>query len=103
MKLSLSHAMLLMLLLSFFQRSTLNSQPSSTNHVLDLDGNGSCVELPHAVFENLDEATVEGWVKRRNLNGSRKFLDTGLSQQKMFFAARAPGALPFKANHGEAV
>ncbi len=45
MKLSLSHAMLLMLLLGFSQPSTLNPQPSSTNRVLDLDGNGSYVEL----------------------------------------------------------
>ena len=40
------------------QPSTLNSQPASINHVLDLDGNGSYVELPPHIFDELTEATV---------------------------------------------
>lgn len=33
------------------------------NHVLQLDGEGDYVQLPSGAFENLDEATVEMWVK----------------------------------------
>ena len=33
------------------------------NRVLELDGDGDYVELPSNVFNELDEATVEGWVK----------------------------------------
>jgi len=41
--------------------SELTTRPA--NQVLRLDGQGSHVELPPNVFNNLDEATVEGWVK----------------------------------------
>ncbi|MHB8520022.1 MAG: LamG-like jellyroll fold domain-containing protein [Limisphaerales bacterium] len=44
------------------QPSTLNSQ-LPTNRVLELDGNFSCVELPPNIFNDLDEATVEAWVR----------------------------------------
>src|SRR5262245_10555488 len=33
------------------------------NRVLELDGNGSYVELPPNIFNDLTDATVEGWVK----------------------------------------
>ncbi|MEW6161351.1 MAG: LamG-like jellyroll fold domain-containing protein, partial [Verrucomicrobiota bacterium] len=36
---------------------------SAQNRVLELDGNGSYVELPPNVFTNLTEATIEGWAK----------------------------------------
>ncbi len=49
---------------SLSQPSTLNSlsrrseakadQPSSTNRVLELDGNGSCVELPPNIFNDFE-------------------------------------------------
>ena len=45
--------------------STPNSQ-AATNHVLELDGNGSYVELPPNIFNDLTEATVEAWVKWRS-------------------------------------
>ena len=33
------------------------------NRVLQLDGQGDYVQLPDNIFNNLDEATIEGWVK----------------------------------------
>ena len=36
-----------------------------SNRALDLDGKGSYVELPPNIFNELTEATVEGWVKWR--------------------------------------
>ena len=46
----------------FSQLSFLNAQPAP-NRVLELDGNGSYVELPPNIFKDLEEATVEGWEK----------------------------------------
>jgi hypothetical protein len=51
----------LVLLLSF-PLTRLHAQPSSpTNHILELDGTNSFIELPPNIFSNLTEATVEGW------------------------------------------
>ena len=32
------------------------------NRVLQLDGQGDYIQLPDNIFNNLDEATIEGWV-----------------------------------------
>ena len=56
--------------LVLFQSFTLHAQPSVTNQVLELDGNGSYVELPPNIFKDLKEATVEEWAKRESF-GSR--------------------------------
>ncbi len=62
----------LLLLLSIWglrAQPAANNQPRTTNNeptpnrVLDLDGNGSYVELPPNIFNDLDEATVEAWVR----------------------------------------
>jgi hypothetical protein len=63
------------LLLLLAQPLTLNSQPAFTNRVLDLDGDGSYVELPAAAFTNLTEVTVEGWVKWASLPFMSRFFD----------------------------
>jgi len=36
---------------------------SAKNRVLQLDGQGDYVQLPDNIFNDLDEATIEGWVK----------------------------------------
>src|SRR5579863_9223905 len=46
-----------------------------TNHVLQLDGTNSYVELPADAFTNLDEVTVEGWVKWDSLGANCRFFD----------------------------
>jgi hypothetical protein len=37
--------------------------PVATRHVVELDGTGGYVELPPNIFNALDEATVEAWVR----------------------------------------
>lgn len=48
-----------------------------TNHVLELDGTNSFVELPPNIFNDLTEATVEGWIKWNRLGSSTRFFDFG--------------------------
>src|SRR6266511_4122256 len=50
------------------------------NRVLDLDGNGSAVQLPPNIFNGLDQATIEAWVKFRDLSGSRFYSYGGFQQ-----------------------
>jgi len=47
------------------------------NHVLELDGTNSFVELPPNIFNDLTEATVEGWVQWRQLRAWSRFFDFG--------------------------
>ncbi len=51
--------------------------PAAPKQVLELGGADSFVELPVEAFENLTEATVEGWVKREKLNKHSRFFDCG--------------------------
>ena len=57
----LPHSVLLALCV-FSQPSTFYAQPAP-NRVLELDGNGSYVELPPNIFKDLEQVTVEGWVR----------------------------------------
>ncbi len=56
-----------------------------TNHVLDLDGQDSYVELPAGAFTDLTEVTVEGWVKWRSFGdsalGCSRFFDFWLGDR----------------------
>ena len=57
---------------------------AATIHVLALDGDESYVELPPNIFNDLDEATVEGWVKWDRLDRSFTcFFDFGSKNQGM--------------------
>src|SRR5512135_1713940 len=69
----------LILGLAVIARSATPDGPSgvSTNHVLELDGTNSFVELPPDSFTNLTEATVEGWVKWRSFRNMSRFFDFG--------------------------
>ena len=81
------------------QPSTPNSQPSSTNHVLELDGNGSYVELPPHIFDEFSNATVEAWVKwdlpLQRDNKDRMFFCFGIEGFGMF-AGSDGGSSAFK-------
>jgi PAS domain S-box-containing protein len=46
--------------------------PALVNHVLELDGTGGYVELPPNIFNHLDAATIEGWVRWDDLSGAEK-------------------------------
>ena len=66
------YAGLWLLLVLFAPRFALAAQPTSTNNVLDLDGNESYVELPPKLFTN-QVVTVEGWVKWRKFGVYSRF------------------------------
>ena len=83
------------------QPSTLNSQPASTNHVLDLDGNGSYVELPPHIFDGLTEATVEVWVKWLDLHHATDVFDFGRDAREFLVVTRDYGEVQFKFNWAE--
>ena len=56
----------------FSHFAALRAQPSATNQVLELDGNGSYVELPLNILNDLEEATVEAWVRWYDFSGTFK-------------------------------
>jgi hypothetical protein len=64
--------LLLTLLLSHFGTLQVQAQPSVTNRVLELDGTGGYVELPPNIFNDLEEATVEAWVRWDDFSGESK-------------------------------
>jgi signal transduction histidine kinase/CheY-like chemotaxis protein/ligand-binding sensor domain-containing protein/protocatechuate 3,4-dioxygenase beta subunit len=59
------------------QRPTGESAVLLTDHVLQLDGTNSYVELPAGAFTSLSAATVEGWVKWRTFRRFSRFFDFG--------------------------
>jgi PAS domain S-box-containing protein len=66
------------------QACLLHAQPvTPVNRVLELDGNGSYVELPANMFNDLEEATVEGWVKWSSFRAMSRFIDFGEAHQNM--------------------
>src|SRR5262245_30298213 len=54
------------------QLAILQAQTASTNCVLELDGTGGYVELPPNIFNDLEEATVEAWVRWDEFGGTFK-------------------------------
>src|SRR5881296_1985690 len=61
---------------------SLAAQPSpspAASRVLELDGTNSFVELPADAFTNLDEVTVEGWVKWESFGSMSRFFDFTLA------------------------
>src|SRR5205085_2501784 len=58
------------------------AQPSpspAANHVLELDGTNSFIELPGGSLTNLTEVTVEGWVKWQGFGSMSRFFDFTLA------------------------
>src|SRR6185369_11059612 len=56
-----------------------SAETASPNRVLELDGANSFVELPAGAFTNLDEVTVEGWVKWESFGSMSRFFDFTLA------------------------
>ncbi|MGH7973273.1 MAG: two-component regulator propeller domain-containing protein, partial [Limisphaerales bacterium] len=56
---------------------------------IDLDGTNSAVQLPANIFNGLSEATIEAWVKFRDLSGSR-FYSYGGFYQDLCVGRRQP-------------
>src|SRR5439155_17805843 len=59
------------------------AETASSNRVLELDGTNSFVELPAGAFTNLDEVTVEGWVKWETFGSMSRFFDFTLGGYSM--------------------
>jgi signal transduction histidine kinase/ligand-binding sensor domain-containing protein/CheY-like chemotaxis protein len=55
--------------------------PINSGQVLELDGAGAYVELPKGIFDDLEEATVEGWVQWDSFGSYSRFFDFGLSKE----------------------
>ncbi len=60
------------------------AENSGPNRALQLDGQGSYVELPPNIFNDLTEATVEGWVKWSSLRRYSRFFDFGAVSKDFF-------------------
>ena len=76
------------LLVSFF---AVISSPAQ-NRVLELDGDGSYVELPNNIFQNLTEATVEVWAKWDRFNAYSRVFEFGATWQSMSLFNQASGS-----------
>src|SRR5262249_24409856 len=57
--------------------------PAVANHVLDLDGDGSYVELPPNIFANLTQATVEVWAKWDAFQNHSRVFEFGAAMHSM--------------------
>lgn len=57
--------------------SPANWAGAATNRVLELDGRESYVELPSNIFNDLDEATVEDWIKFQEFRTESRIFDFG--------------------------
>ncbi len=55
----------------------------ASNYVLELDGDGDYVQLPDHAFDELTEATVEGWVRWESLGSWTYFFAFGNQRQLM--------------------
>ncbi len=67
-------------LLAAFSAGAQPAPSPAANRVLELDGTNSAVELPPNIFSGLDQATIETWVKFRDLSNSR-FYSYGASSR----------------------
>jgi hypothetical protein len=83
--------LLLLLSLSARLHAQPANQPASTNRVLELDGTGGYVELPPNIFNDLDEATVEAWVRWDDFSGAPKHVfNYGGALQDMTITSEQP-------------
>jgi signal transduction histidine kinase/CheY-like chemotaxis protein/ligand-binding sensor domain-containing protein len=66
-----------------------------TNQVLKLDGTNSFVELPPNIFNQLTEATVEGWIKWDAFGVRTRFFDFGKPDQTILLSSDSGGDLRY--------
>src|ERR1043166_3076190 len=64
---------------------------ATLENVLSLDGNDSYVELPPNIFNDLTEATVEGWVKWQGFQAMSRVFDFGLADRLVNLRNQATG------------
>jgi len=69
------------------QPEALRAQPASTtNYVLSLGGTNGFLELPSGAFNDLEEVTIEGWVKWMDDRPNRLFFDFGREERDISVA-----------------
>jgi hypothetical protein len=71
------------LLLALILGALTSGAAPAQNRVLELDGNGSYVELPPNIFRDLTEATVEVWAKWDRFQSYSRVFEFGASWQSM--------------------
>ncbi len=73
------------------------------NRVMHFGGNSEHVRLPARVFGDLEEATVEGWVKWERFTKSSRFFDFGKASYTMYVESGSPDdpTLSFRIQTGE--
>jgi len=71
------------------------ASPATTNHVLELDGSNSFVELPPNILNDLTQSTVEAWVKRSSSSPGVRFFSYGEYLHDVGIEAQANGTLRF--------
>jgi len=69
--------------------TTITTLSFAQNRVLSLDGDGDYVRLPANIFNDLTEATVEGWVRWESFGDVSRFFDFGKARQAMVIADMA--------------
>jgi hypothetical protein len=75
-----------LLWLAHSQLSTLTAQPAAPNYVLSLGGTNGFLELPSGAFNDLEEVTIEGWVKWMDDRQWSRFFDFGKEQYSVYVA-----------------
>ena len=61
------------------------AQPALSNHVLELDGNNSWIELPADLLKDVkSELTIEGWIRWERLGTWARLFDFGPDQRSLF-------------------
>jgi signal transduction histidine kinase/CheY-like chemotaxis protein/ligand-binding sensor domain-containing protein len=73
------------------------------NRVLHLGGNREHARLPARVFVDLEESTVEGWIKWERFTKRSRFFDFGRANYTMYVESGSPAAptLGFRIQTGE--
>ena len=78
---SLARLEVLILLLIALPLLCAPCQARVPNRVLELDGDGDFVQLPSSTFNDLEEATVEGWVRWHDFAYFSQFFAFGTGRQ----------------------
>jgi Concanavalin A-like lectin/glucanases superfamily len=68
------------------------SVASQSNHVLELDGDGSYVEMPPNIFSGVDEATVEAWVNWGSFQSMSRVFDCVFNDKPVSLHNRGNGS-----------
>ncbi len=68
----------------FVPVAPLHAQPAAPNYVLSLGGTNGFLELPSGAFNDLEEVTIEGWVKWMDDGQWRRFFDFGIENRAVY-------------------